>query len=707
MSKQDGSPLTTGTVHDAVDLGRPRAAEVRSEGGTPATIDSGVERGGGASKAHGVHDTDAFGRFSTVIPPGATLADRYRIDWFIARGGMGEVYAAFDRELGDRIALKTMNSTLAGDPEGLAALKAEVSLSRKVSHTNVCRIHDLGVHSVVGYPSLMFLTMEFVEGESLASRILRDGALPEAEAVQFAGGILAGLAAAHEAGVLHRDLKSDNIMLRKRPGGGVTPVIMDFGLASALSPNSSRISGDQALVGSLGYMAPEQVQGDVLRAVTDVYSLGVILFEMLTGQLPFRASTPALAALKRLHEPAPLVRRIEPNISFEVERIVARALQSKPHDRYRSAAAMLYELEALPYYRRSTPPSAGLTPGAVESVVPPRLSRPPQSAQSERGLIEEFDLALATPQATASSGERLGTASEWRDSTSPGSEAGYARGEMEVTLLSGRDILHLTPGALARRGGFPVIADGTTSGSSLDVSTTQSSSATSQSGEHRSLPTFAATKPPSPQLPRGRLTLMMAAAGVAIGGVLWMMATSDRGAANEPTPVGRVSIGSDAYLPPSPVAIVQSDATSRDQSGEPSDLPRGRVAVAGTKKLELTAAPSSNSVLQPSSDGEARSVAPPGVTAEPVHKVSPAARRRKVVGTAVSVSPVATPVPNALPTTNSGVDFVRPNVGNRPSILYPPELRPVGASSEEKRPPSAGRPSTSPASTRAPDATPR
>lgn len=306
---------------------------------------SGSDFGSGPKPQSSNADTQPANNFwGTVIPPGFLLAGRYRIDHFIARGGMGEVYAAYDCVLADRIALKTVTATASGDIEALSALRAEVTLSRKISHSNVCRMHDIGVHVAKDAPQLTFLTMEYVEGESLGSRLLREGPIPEREATRLLSGILAGLQAAHEAGVLHRDLKSDNVMLRSRANAEPTPVIMDFGLASALSPNSSRVSSDQAMVGSLAYMAPEQVQGDALRVVTDLYSVGVIFFEMLTGQLPFKASSPALAALKRLHEPAPRVRSIDPRIASELDRIVAKALQHRPQDRYPSARAMHQDL---------------------------------------------------------------------------------------------------------------------------------------------------------------------------------------------------------------------------------------------------------------------------------------------------------------------------------------------------------------------------
>ncbi len=281
----------------------------------------------------------------SVLRTGMLLAGRYRIQNFVARGGMGEVYEAFDEALGERIAIKTVASHYVGDTEAIAQLKAEVQLARRISHRNVCRIYDLERHRPEEGPPLFFLKMEFIEGQSLGERLKGEHHLSESEACHTCIGILEGLQAAHEAGVLHRDLKSDNVMFRTDRSGRLAPVLMDFGLASALNPNSSRVSGDHALIGSLSYMAPEQVQGDALRPATDLYAVGVILFEMLTGCLPFPAPTPALAAIKRLQEDAPRIRDIDPSLPDELDRIVARCLKRNPRDRYRSAREMLADLQ--------------------------------------------------------------------------------------------------------------------------------------------------------------------------------------------------------------------------------------------------------------------------------------------------------------------------------------------------------------------------
>jgi serine/threonine protein kinase len=308
------------------------------------------------------------------------LAGRYRIERFVARGGMGEVYEVYDTAMGERIALKTVASHLSGDGEAIAQLRSEVQLARRVSHKNVCRIYDLGTHETGDGPPIVFLSMELIEGESVAERLLRKPRPTVDEVRNLAAGILEGLAAAHEAGVLHRDLKGENVMLRETFGGGVSPVLMDFGLASALNPNSSRVSGDGALVGSLAYMAPEQVQGEPLRVATDLYAFGVIVFEMLTGRLPFEASTPAVAAIRRLQEAAPRLRDIRPELPADLDRVIGRCLERDPKDRFGSAREVLTQL-SLPLTDSERTPSTHPGPSSdhvtAKNSIEPETQRDP------------------------------------------------------------------------------------------------------------------------------------------------------------------------------------------------------------------------------------------------------------------------------------------------------------------------------------------
>ena len=224
----------------------------------------------------------AEGRFL----PGALLADRYRIVALLGRGGMGEVYRAHDLTLGQEVALKFLPEAAARNPAALARFYNEVRIARQVSHANVCRVYDLG--EVDGQP---YLSMEYVDGEDLGSLLRRIGRLPSDKAVEIARQLCAGLAAAHAKGVLHRDLKPANVMLNGR--GHV--VVTDFGLAAL----ADEIPGEEIRNGTPAYMAPEQLAGREVTVQSDIYSLGLVLYEVFTGKRAFEAST--LAELVRLH----------------------------------------------------------------------------------------------------------------------------------------------------------------------------------------------------------------------------------------------------------------------------------------------------------------------------------------------------------------------------------------------------------------------
>ena len=293
--------------------------------------------------------------WSTTFRPGA-LVGRYLIRRFIARGGMGEVYEAFDQELQERVALKTVTSTASDDPSAVRRLKAEVQLARRVSHPNVCRIYDFGTHRATGLPSISFLTMEFVEGETLGLRLREHGALSVAESVALGRALLRGLDAAHSAGVLHRDFKSDNVILR-RDGQRAEPLILDFGLARALDQvgHTSSNSG-RGLVGTLAYMAPEQLEGQSFTTASDIYSFGLVWFEMLTGELPFQGrSSPTVTTLERLTKPVPAPSTKNPLVPPALDGLVLACLRRHARDRPQTAAEVLARLEALDSGERRKP----------------------------------------------------------------------------------------------------------------------------------------------------------------------------------------------------------------------------------------------------------------------------------------------------------------------------------------------------------------
>jgi serine/threonine protein kinase len=292
--------------------------------------------------------------WNTTFQPGTLVGQRYLIRQFIARGGMGEVYEAFDNELQERVALKTVTSTACDNPNAVRRLKGEVQLARRVGHPNVCRIYDFGTHVMTQTGAqISFLTMEFVDGETLGQRVRLCGALPVEEARKLGRQLLLGLSAAHEAGVLHRDFKSDNVMLRAEAGDESSPLILDFGLARALDQRHASHS-NPTLVGTFGYIAPEQLEGKPYSTASDVYALGIVWFEMLTGELPFESSSsPAIAALERLQKAAPSPSSKNPLVPPDLDAIVGGCLRRSPKDRFRTPAAVLAALDALERQTRS------------------------------------------------------------------------------------------------------------------------------------------------------------------------------------------------------------------------------------------------------------------------------------------------------------------------------------------------------------------
>ena len=286
-------------------------------------------------------------QWNTTFQRGTLVGRRYLIRQFLARGGMGEVYEALDCELQERVALKTVTSTACDNPQAVRRLKGEVQLARRVSHPNVCRIYDFGTHVVARTGAVIsFLTMELVAGETLGMRVRLGGALPVPEARALARQLLLGLSAAHEAGVLHRDFKSDNVILRPETDDECSPLILDFGLARALNREAS--ASQSTLVGTFGYIAPEQLDGKPHTMASDVYSFGMVWFEMLTGELPFDANaSPAVAALERLHRPAPAPSSKNPSVPRELDAIVLKCLCRSPKDRFKSAADVLAALDSI------------------------------------------------------------------------------------------------------------------------------------------------------------------------------------------------------------------------------------------------------------------------------------------------------------------------------------------------------------------------
>jgi len=302
--------------------------------------------------------------------PGKVLSGRFRILRCIGKGGMGEVYEAEDLDLKERVALKTMRTDESDDENSLQRFKQEIQLARKVTHPNVSRVFDLFRHRDEGSSEeILFVSMELLHGETLSEHRRRRGRIPPAELLPIVRQLAAGLDSAHRAGVIHRDFKSGNIFLcRATPGdNAVRVVITDFGLARASGRAGSTLTKPGEIVGTPAYMAPEQVEGGEVTPATDVYALGVVLFELVTGTFPFMADTPLGAAYKRLKVEAPSARSVVPDLDERWDIVISRCLQRSPGHRFASVLDVAETLEGRGDARRIEPealwlPAAGSVP---------------------------------------------------------------------------------------------------------------------------------------------------------------------------------------------------------------------------------------------------------------------------------------------------------------------------------------------------------
>jgi serine/threonine protein kinase len=292
---------------------------------------------------------DVAGRVPRTFRVGSVVGARYRIDRFISEGGMGEVYAAWDLELDETVALKTLACTSL-DHAGLAVrIRAEVQMARRVSHPNVCRILEFGLHRQHyrgQEEAIPFFTMDFLTGETLAAHVARRGRLTDLEAAAIGSEVLDGLAAIHAAGIVHRDLKPENVFLVSSAAGESRAVIMDFGLARLTDVQASLTSSTgSAPLGTPAYMAPEQALGGTPSTTWDIYAFGAVLFRLMAGELPFKANTSA--ALARLHQVAPRLSSVVAGVNPTIEAIVARCLERDPTRRFASAGDLRRALSAI------------------------------------------------------------------------------------------------------------------------------------------------------------------------------------------------------------------------------------------------------------------------------------------------------------------------------------------------------------------------
>ena len=276
---------------------------------------------------------------------GRVLDGRYQMEMRVGEGGMAYVYRARDRETGKAVAVKVLMSRLVDDQEAVARLRREAQVAMRLDHPNVCGILAWGHASRMPY-----LVMPFLEGETLSRRETRHGPMPPAIGVTLLHQLCLGLQHAHDAGVLHRDLKPENVMLV--PGthpGQERAVVMDFGLAkeSVAGPEVMKLTATGIVLGTPEFMSPEQIRGKPLDARSDIFALGVLAFELLTGRLPFEGNTAQETMLAHLTGQPIRLRQANPKVTAELERVIARAIAHKPENRFQSMAEFADELETV------------------------------------------------------------------------------------------------------------------------------------------------------------------------------------------------------------------------------------------------------------------------------------------------------------------------------------------------------------------------
>ena len=267
------------------------------------------------------------------LRPGATFAGRYEVKEILGAGGMGVVYRAFDRELQEPVAIKTLKpEVMAGGTAALERFKQEIRLARKIAHRNVVRTYDLGEQN-----GMYYLTMEYVDGTSLKQLIVTRGKLPVSVTLTVGKQLARALEVAHAEGIIHRDIKPQNIVVE--PSGFLK--VMDFGIARLANPPKGKgLTEAGTAIGTPDYMSPEQLSGAELDARSDLYAAGVVLFECLTGRVPFEAETTWALVAKHLEEEPPSPRSLNGEVPESLAAVILKAMAKKPADRYATAAEL-------------------------------------------------------------------------------------------------------------------------------------------------------------------------------------------------------------------------------------------------------------------------------------------------------------------------------------------------------------------------------
>jgi len=319
------------------------------------------------------------------LPVGYSVAGRYELKSVLGEGGMGTVYEAFDRKLEDKIALKILKPDFAHSVEMERRFRHEIKLSRRIRHPNVCGIHEYGEAG-----PLRYIAMELIEGTDLKHRMRQSGALPAAEGFRVAIQMAKGLDAIHRAGVVHRDLKASNVMLDIN--GDVR--LMDFGIAKQIGAEASvGATAVGSIIGTPEYMSPEQGRGETIDYRSDLYSLGIVIYELFTGDVPFRGDTPIATIFKTIQDPLDLEGPRAQGIPAQLRPVLMKALAKSADERYASAE----EMSAALVVARD----AALGPGATFGFPSTRIDYPTTQVDADRTTPTPMSLGgAALPQPT-------------------------------------------------------------------------------------------------------------------------------------------------------------------------------------------------------------------------------------------------------------------------------------------------------------------
>ncbi len=336
---------------------------------------------------------------------GRTLDQKYYLESKLGAGGMGTVYCARRLLIGDKVAVKVLRPDQVADPQAVKRFRREAQTAARLKHPNVVTIYDFGVSG----DSLIYLVMELVEGDSLRQLIEREGTLPEDFVTEIVRQTCAALDEAHRQGVVHRDINPENVLVQTTSSGARVKVL-DFGIAALRDITASRLTRTGGIVGTPHYMSPEHCLGEKLDGRSDIYSLGIVMFEMLTGVAPFDSTTPTAIVIQQVNQAPPPLRTLNPGVSPAVEAVVLRALEKRREARPQTAGDLAQELIAAVNQTavispRSTAPTLPSNPTLATEPAPVKITPPALSSDAATAL--EGAPAFAAASAGTGSNSKL------------------------------------------------------------------------------------------------------------------------------------------------------------------------------------------------------------------------------------------------------------------------------------------------------------